>query len=297
MNTFRLVVVLLLQRAFFSPVFAQEPFPPFDRDEYPIVNSVAFSADGDELFFALLYHSYLENRGLSIEGAPETAMFSLRRDGEVWSDPELMSFSGQYDDYEPTLSADGQLIVFNSKRPYADGRQPEINDLWMSARGDDGEWGTPMRVQPITSFLNEESYASLSSDNQLVFMQSNEDPSGRVDHDLYYTRVVDGSFQPARRHPVSSAEFGEGDPWLARDGSYLIYTRWDDDIGWGDSVDLYASFYHGETWSEPVALATLNTPAAEFGVAVSADEQWLHYYRDYEILTVPLQPILERYRP
>ena len=215
----------------------------------------------------------------------------------LWSDPQLMSFSGQYQDYEPTLSADGQLIIFNSRRPYADGRQPEINDLWMSTRGDDGEWGIPERILPITSFLNEESYASLGSDNQLIYMRSNDEPSGHVQYDLYYTRMDGGSFQRAQRHPASSAEYGEGDPWLARDGSYLIYTRWDDDIGWADSVDLYASFFDGQTWSEPVALAELNTPAAEFGVAVSADEQWLHYYQDSRILTVPLQPILEQYRP
>lgn len=68
-------------------------------------------------------------------------------------------------------------------------------------------------------------------------------------------------------------------------------------IGWGLSVDLFITFFDGHTWNEPVALAELNTPAAEFGVAISADEQWLHYYRDFEILTVRWQPLLDQYRP
>ena len=73
---------------------AQEPFPPVDRDVYRVVNSVAFSPSGDEIYFAVLYHSFLERRGPLPDDAPVTAMFSVRRVDGSWVMPELLPFSG-----------------------------------------------------------------------------------------------------------------------------------------------------------------------------------------------------------
>ena len=293
------VVVPLLAVGLFGAesADAQDAFPPVDPERYPVVNSVAFSPDGDEIYFAVLYHDHLEATGRSTAEAPVTAMFSVHRDGDGWSEPRLLPFSGRFQDYEPTVSGDGRLMIFNSRRPYPDGGVPEQNDLWMSRRAADGRWGEPTRIESITTRDLDESYASLSGTGELVFMSGRPDADGVVGFDLFRSRLEGGAFTPPERHPVSSQQWGEGDPWLARDGSFLIFTRWDDAIGWAESVDLYISFSGPDGWSEPAPLTELNSDGAEFGAAVSADDEWLYYKRGSQFRRVPLQPVLEQHRP
>ena len=87
------------------------------------------------------------------------------------------------------------------------------------------------------------------------------------------------------------------DPQIAPDGSYLIFTRWDDAIGWAETVDLYISFATGAGWSTPVALDELNSDGADFGAAISPDGAWLYYKRGASFRRVALDPLLERHRP
>ena len=276
---------------------SQDHFPPVDRDIYRVVNSVAFSPSGDEIFFAVLYHDYLESLGRPVGSAPETALFSVRRAGDGWATPEILSFSGVYQDYEPTLSADGRLMVFNSKRPDSAGEVPEKNDLWMVTRDDADDWSDPIPIPSISTDAQEESYGSLTADSVLVYLQGVATGDGGEAHDLYWSRFQDGAFLPPEPHPVSTAEWGEGDPWVASDGSYLIYTRWDPEGDWAETVDLYIAFSREGEWSEPVPLEHLNTPGADFGAAVTPDGRWLHYKTGSRFQRVDMQSVLERYSP
>ncbi len=246
------------------------------------------------MHFALLYREVLAHRGTPSETAPETGLFSARRNGSGWTEPQLLSISGIYDDYEPAVTADGTLMVFNSRRPYADGRMPDANDLWMSQRGENG-WMPPIRIESITSFEHEESYGTLTADRRLVFVRGRPGADEEPTYDLYESRYQDGAFSAPNRHPVSTDRWGEGDPWISPDGSYLIFTRWDDEIGWSETVDLYISFREAGTWSTPVALEELNTDAPDYGPAVSSDGSDFYYRANSQFRRVPLAPILRRY--
>ena len=279
---------------------AQEPVHWFDAPNIRVVNSVDFAPDGDRLYLALLYHEYLaESSPDQVAGAPETALFASDLDpsGE-WGPPSLLEFSGEYQDYEPTLSADGRLMVFNSRRPYPDGRVPDTNDLWMSVAGVDGRWGDPRRIAELTTFEQEESYASLADDGSMVFLRGTPDDevAGGIQFDLHQAAYRGDGFEDLGRHPVSTDRWGEGDPWLGSDGSYLIFTRWDDEVGWRETVDLYVSFHSPSGWSEPEPLSELNTSGAEFGAAVSHDERWLYFKSGSQLNRVPLSDVLGRRR-
>lgn len=280
-----------------SPMVGQqgEAFAPFAPRAYRLVNGVAFSPDDQVMYFALYYREVLAHRGMPSDAAPETGLFRAARNGEAWSEPQLLAFSGAFEDYEPALTADGTLMVFNSRRPYADGRLPERNDLWMAERGVDG-WQAPTRIQAITSFEHEESYGTLTADRRLVFLRGRPDRSGQVSYDLYESQFEDGAFSESTRHPVSTDRWGEGDPWIAPDGSYLIFTRWDDAIGWRETVDLYISFLASGQWTTPEALDELNTAGPDFGPAVSSDGRELYYFADGRFRRIPLAPILVRHR-
>jgi hypothetical protein len=272
----------------------QAGFVPYAEHAYRLVNSVAFGPAGETMYFALLHREVREHRGADAGDVPEVALYSAHRVGDGWSEPELLPFAGQYKDYEPTLTPDGTFMVFNTQRPYPDGRIPETNDLWMVEADEDG-WGEPVRIDAINSFDNEESYSSLMADRSLVYGRGRPGPDGEAVFDLYLSEYRHG-YQAPTRHPVSSDRWSEGDPWIAPDGSYLIFTRWDDSIGWRDSVDLYIAFQDAASWSEPVSLDSLNTAGPDYGAAVSANGEWLYYRADGRFLRTPLAPVLEEYR-
>ena len=271
-----------------------EPFRPFEPHAYRLVNSIAFSPAGSEMYFALYAREVRAHRGESPEGAPEVGLYRSTRGGSNWSEPEIVSFTGSYHTYEPTISPDGTLMVFNSSRPYPDGRMPERNDLWMSERTN-GEWGSPRRIAEISTFDAEESYGALAGDGTLVFLKQVE-VAGGSSYDLYQSRYIDGHFEAATRHPVSSDRWGEGDPWLSPDGRTLIFTRWDDEVGWAETVDLYIATRDADGWSEPEPLTELNTEGADFGVAASPDGRWLYYKNGPTFMRVDLESALGPYR-
>ena len=271
-------------------------FVPFTVPSYQLINSVSFSPDDQLLYCALLLRAVRKHRGLPVGEAPETGIFSATRTADGWSEPELLPFSGTYGDYEPSLSPDGKLLVFNSKRPYSDGRVPESNDLWSVVRTQDG-WGEPERIEALTSFDHEESYGTLTADRTLIYLRGLPDADGELLYDLYQSRFVDGAFSAPTRHPVSTDRWGEGDACVAADGSYMIFTRWDNDVGWGTTVDLYIAFAQEAGWSEPTPLEDLNTPGPDYSPAISADGKWLYYRANSRFKRVPLDPILSWHRP
>ena len=78
--------------------------------------------------------------------------------------------------------------------------------------------------------------------------------------------------------------------------AYLIFTRWDESVGWAETVDLYISFRSGGSWSTPESLDEVNTAGADYSPAVSPDGVWFYYRVDGEYRRVPLAPILSGHR-
>lgn len=283
-----------LSTAVQSGAQSPESFQPFEERAYRLVNSIAFTPSGAEMYFALLAREVSVHRGEASEGVPEVGLYRARREGAGWSEPEMVPLTGGYQSYEPTITPDGGLMVFNSVRPYPDGRTPERNDLWLSEWVGD-EWGAPRRIEEINTFDAEESYGAWAGDGTLVFLKQVEREGGSP-YDLYETRYVDGRFSNPTRHPVSTDRWGEGDPWISSDGRTLIVTRWDEEVGWAESVDLYVAVRGAQGWSDPEPLVELNTDGADFGVASSPDGRWLYYKNGSSFLRVGLEAILAPYR-
>lgn len=273
------------------PQDGTEPFRPFAVRPYRLVNSVAFEPDDGTMIVALFHREVLAHRGMRVDStAPELGLYQTRRLERGWSEPELLPVSGQYSDYEAALTPDGNTLVFNSKRPWPDGRIPDRNDLWLAERGPAG-WGAPRPIAALNSFALEESYASLTRDRRIVFVRG-PTREGSDDFDLWQSRLrPDGSAEPPSRLPLSTAA-GEGDPWIHPDGDYLIFTRWDPVAGWRRTCDLYIAFRAGSGWGPAVPLVEINSTAPDFGPAVSPDGRFLHYWTSTGFMRRPLAPIL-----
>lgn len=273
---------------------ATEPFRPFTNPAYRLVNSVAWTPGGDSMVVTLFHRDIQARRGQPADSTvPEVSLYLTRREGEGWSEPSLLPISGKFHDYEPAMLPDGSFMVFNSKRPWGDGRQPARNDLWMVRRTSAG-WGEPRPVGGVNTFDFEESYATLTSDGRLIFLKG----LGDERYDLYESRLgADGDFGPAVRSSVSTDEFGEADPMVSPDGSFLIFTRWDPAIGWDKGCDLWIAFREGDGWGRPLPLAAINSPTGpDFAAAISSDGQWLYYRSSRQFLRTRLGPVLDQAR-
>lgn len=273
---------------------AQSPrsFEPFADPDVRLVNAISFAPDGNEMFMALLHQHLLKARGLELRaGTPEVGIYLSRRTADgTWGAPSLWPMSGTYEDFEPTLSPDGRILLFNSRRPDARGVIPASNDLWMSVRNGTS-WGAPRRVDELDT-EDDESYPTLSADGRLVYHTSRL--SGAVrSYDLFEARLVNGRFADRHRSALSTDDHGEGDPWIAADGSYVIFTRWKEDPGWETTCDLYVAFREKERWGTPVPLELANTPGPDFSPGVSPDGQRFYYRASYQYVERALKPLLD----
>ncbi len=85
-------------------------------------------------------------------------------------------------------------------------------------------------------------------------------------------------------------------PWLSPDGRTLIFTRWDAEVGWVETVDLYMSVLREGERSEPAPLAELNTDGADFGVAAGPNGRWLTTRMVTNTSASASSQVLARYR-
>ena len=106
----KLSTLISIPILFSSLVFTQEksvePFLPQIFSQFPNVRDIAISSEGDEIYFSV--QSYVDEASFIV---------IARKENNIWSNPEIASFSGKYFDIEPLLSSDGLKLYFASNRP------------------------------------------------------------------------------------------------------------------------------------------------------------------------------------
>ena len=102
-------------------------------------------------------------------------------------------------------------------------------------------------------------------------------PGGSGGLDLYVARRTgEGYRAPENLGPAINSAADEVEPWIAPDGSYLVFSAKARPDSTG-RYDLYLSGRTGGGWQRPVPLAAVNTPWQEFNQSVSPDGEWLYF--------------------
>ena len=273
------------------------PFQPWGADGYRTINAIEFSPDGQSMFIALETARVAKIEGREpAANAPEIALYESRREGDRWSRPQLMPFAGTYKDYEAALSPDGQWMLFNSWRPTPDGKTSQKNNLWLSRRTPNG-WSQPVFLAGINKPDSEESYAAISPDGLVIFLGEGPSDANGVDYNLYQTRISGDVAAAPQPFVPAATSAGEGDPWFARDGSYVIFTRWDRAKAWETDADLFITFRRGNQWTPPLALSELNDPAGpDYAVSISGSPERIYWKRRGGTFSIEWAPILKALR-
>ncbi len=242
----------------FAPGFISGPF--LERD-------MALSAAGDELYFTV--------QGVS--GDLSVILVSRKQQG-VWSKPEVAPFSGNYDDIEPFLTADGQRLYFSSNRPkHPDSTAAGDYDIWFTDRKPRGAWQAPQRLAGPVNTDKDEFYPSLARNGNLYFTANYAGGTGQ--EDIYVSRWQGGQLQKPEVLPEAVNSKGyEFNAFVDPDERFLLFTAYGRKEGLGRG-DLYVSFRDtAGTWQPARMLPEpLNSAALDYCPYVSPDGKWLFF--------------------
>jgi hypothetical protein len=116
---------------------------------------------------------------------------------------------------------------------------------------------------------------SVAANGDLYF--GSDRPGGSGGLDLYVARWVNGAYQaPENLGPRINSAGHEVEPWVAADGSYLIFSAKERADSTG-RYDLYLSRRSDGSWQAPEPLDRVNTRWHEFNQSVSPDGQRLYF--------------------
>lgn len=196
------------------------------------------------------------------------------RQGGNWSAPEVASFSGRYPDYDPFVTGDGSRVFWISKRPVGDETKNDL-DIWMATWQGRG-WGPARHLDaPVNSDAGE-FYPTVAGNGTLYFSSNRTGGSGRGD--LYRSPSELGTYRLVESlgDGINTTAF-EGDPYIAPDERYLIFTAWGR-TGGDTEGDLFLSTRDRAGWSVPRRLPDpINSAAQEYAPIVSPDGVWLYF--------------------
>lgn len=258
---------------------ADEPrlFAPGEISTGSMELNSAFTRDGRVVYFTkrtpkaqlwVMVSSHMDSRG-------------------HWSKPEVLPFSGQYNDFDPFLSPDGSELYWSSSRPVDGGGQAKRDfDIWRVRRTGDG-WGQPERLGPNVNTPSQEFYPSISSEGTLFF--SSNRAGGLGDLDVYHAQRDGDGFAAAENvgNAVNS-DRADGDPYIASDGSFLVFVSYGRSDGLGGG-DLYISRRSGSAWTPARNLGPkINSSALDFCPIGSPDGQLLFFTSDRGFADRPL---------
>ena len=204
-----------------------------------------------------------------------------------WSEPEnlgaVVNTSGR--DIMPALSADGRALYFVSDREGGFGG----NDIWVTQKTHDGEWGGPVNLGELVNSTAEENNPALSTDGRLLFFDSNR-PGGYGRLDVYVARRADPAVQMGWSSPINlgsqvNSDLADRAPdyVAAAPGApaMLYFAR---GIGLQRS-DLYVSpiTHDGDALGPPVPIAELNRAGVVTDApSLSADGREIFFWSNRE---------------
>jgi len=231
MIKFRLLITLIFISSF-SLAQNENDIKQFDNslNQFLNVRDFCISNDGNEAFFTI-----------QSPAGEISQLASIKKEGNKWAEPELLSFCDSFSYLEPFLSVDEKRLYFASDRPMSDSISEKKDfDIWYADRNSKSDdWSKPKNLgKPINSELNE-FYPSLSENNNLYFTL--ESPNGFGKDDIYFSKWEDGKYSTPTllNENINSAGY-EFNAFISKKEDFLIFSKYNEEDGQG-SGDLYIS--------------------------------------------------------
>lgn len=191
-----------------------------------------------------------------------------------WTYPTRAMVGGVPLEDVPLLSNDGTRIYDMARRALP-GQKPDGGEhIWVAERTCDA-WGEPRPLDPAVNALPHHWQFGVDRHGSVYFSSNWKGARG-----LFVSHLVEGRHgEPVALGAPVNTTATEAMPFLARDGSYLLFSRND---------DLYVSFRGSDgAWMEPARLPfPVNTADAEICPVVSPDGRYLFFMRSGHVYWV-----------
>ena len=179
---------------------------------------------------------------------PDTKMELDETKGRIFS----TLVKGGLDD-APFISPDGKKFFFLSYRPIEKGGEPGKCNIWVMNKADTG-WSKPEPLPPIVnSFTGIHWMLSVDLRGNLYFGKWQPQENGKTTGDIYYSNFEHGQYtKPEKIGPEMNVPGYDYSPFIAPDGSYLIFSRKEH----SKPTKLFICFRKSkEIWTEPQDLS------------------------------------------
>jgi len=200
-----------------------------------------FSPDGREVFWSEMEQS--------------NGLLHRRIENGEWTEAALASFDTRGEGDSAFISVDGNMLLFIGGATIYQVERIQ------------GEWGSAVALPAAVNQRGAHWQSSLAANGNLYFGSEG---------DIYVSEYVDGRYLEARNlgAPVSTAEDYESSPFIAPDGSYILFDR---SVNF-THADLYIAFRNEDgSWGDPVNMVALNTGANDLYASVSPDGSYIMF--------------------
>ena len=237
--------------------------------QYMLHGNVGFTPDGREAYWSGTFPA-AGSDGLDYQ------ILMMKQVKGAWRAPQLAPFCRiEYQDDCPHIAPDGKKIFFLSKRPLKRGEPlSDRENIWYAERKGDA-WGEPTYLGDEINSLSAHWQVSTDLKGNLYF--GGQDPDGTTMRDIFVSRYKNGKYLKPEKldSTVSSADL-EHSPFIAPDGSYLIFSRASQQR---TQLGIFISFKKKEgRWGEAVCLNDIiGCPAATQCTSVTPDGKYLFY--------------------
>ncbi len=188
-------------------------------------------------------------------------------EGDGWTAQESVPFSdGSYPVVDPFVSFDGNRLYFSSTGPKDQVGDKSDFSLWYTDLVE-GEWSLHPTQLKALDHPGSDVFCTLTRAG-LIYFSSRAADNPRV---LMVAKPNAHGWSAPRHLELGTRDASIGNPLIAQDGSFLVFTA-DLPTGLG-GVDLYLCLRDAEgNWSSPTLLPEpINSPYSDFAPALSPD--------------------------
>lgn len=209
------------------------------------------------------------------------AIYKSKLSNGQWSDPQKVSFSGEYSDSSPFLTTTGDRLFFTSLRP-VNGVPAKSNNIWY-VDIIDGKEGVPIYLSAVNS---EESDYSPSLDKYENLYFGSYRSGGHGSGDLWWSEFKDGIYQkPENLGGIINSEFGEWGSCISPNGKFIIFENSGKSENQSAAGDLYVAYKENRRWTQPIHLnSTINSVGSDLTPKIHGNTLYFASNRenDYE---------------
>lgn len=176
----------------------------------------SISADGKTLVFTAC------NRP---ESFGKCDLYISYKKGDEWSEAENMGSTVNSADWEsePSLSADGRTLYFNSLRPGGQGS----DDIWFTTKNKNGGWNVPKNLGPQVNTPEREVSPFIQADGSTLYFSSTGYP-GMGGFDLFRTTLTDTGWSKPQNlgYPLNTQD-NEASMFITADYDKGYYAKYE----------------------------------------------------------------------